>query len=530
MKFNHKIFLMPLVTALAFSVFFGLTQRATNKSAETIVRIRDEFFHALELSHDLENDLLTIRQLFTTAVTNADEDQVAVADTVAGHFRQTVAGCLGVAGLQEMLGPLQVEFDAYFDLARTTTLEMIQQDLEHLDFQTSFLEQVGLMNQRYETLNRDLAEVVEKTNQQLIDAIDRMDVRIGRVRRVMNLTSLVFLGVLVLISVLVIAAIVRPVHRMSRVAQAIAGGDLGLSLDHQSNDALGELADSIRDMQASLIRDIARREKAEADLIAAQGQIIQSEKMAVLGELVAGLAHELNTPLGTLASSADVVDRGRKIIQEKCSAGSDLTEVTADPRFIKAMQAIENGVAGMSAASGRINDLVTGLKAFSQLDQAELQQLDLNEGLRNTLLIVEGGLPDGVQLEFELGEEAPILGYPAQLNQMFLGLVMHAIRDVESPGAVTVTSQQIADQVQITVRDTGIGYEPDALQVLFKPGFQSDTQRVRMDWDMITVQSIVDRHHGSLAAESVPGQGTTYVINLPVWSPKGEDYPEAENV
>jgi len=530
MKFNHKIFLMPLITALAFSMIFVLTQRATTRSAETIERIRDEFFHALELSHDLEKDLLTIRQLLTTAVTNADEDQVAAADTVAAHFHGIVAGYQGVTVLADRLATLEEEFDAYFDLARVTTREMIKQDLLELDFEPSFLDRVRLMNQRYEKLDQNLAEVVEDTNDQLVAAIDRMGTHVGHLRRVMNVTSLVFLGVLVLISILVIAGIVRPVDRMSKVAQAIAGGDLGLSLDHQSDDALGELADSIRDMQASLIRDIARREKAEDDLIAAQGQIIQSEKRAVLGELVAGLAHELNTPLGTLASSVDVVDRGRKIIQEKCSAGSDLAEVTSDTRFIKAMQAIENGAAGMNAASGRINDLVTGLKAFSQLDQAELQQLDLNEGLRNTLHLVEGGLPDGVQLEFELGEEAPILGYPAQLNQMFLGLIMHAIRDVEPPGTVTVTSQQIADQIQITVRDTGIGYEPVALQALFKPGFQSDTQRVRMDWDMITVQSIVDRHRGSLAAESVPGQGTTYVINLPVWSGRPEGFLEGENV
>ena len=76
--------------------------------------------------------------------------------------------------------------------------------------------------------------------------------------------------------------------------------------------------------------------------------------------------------------------------------------------------------------------------------------------------------------------------------------------------------------MQITVQDTGCGYEPEALQALFKPGFQADSQRVRMDWDMITVQSIVDRHRGSLAAESVPGRGTTYVINLPVWTGKKE--------
>jgi signal transduction histidine kinase len=518
MKFNHKIFLMPLVTALAFAVIFGLTQRAMNRSADTLGSIRDEFFHALELSHDLEKDLLTIRQLLTSAVTYADEDQVADADTVAIRFRQTVAGCRGVPRLEETLGPLQKYFDDYFEIARVTTLEMIQQDLEDLDFQPGFLGRVELMNSRFTKINTELVEVVEKTDLELGSAIDRLGERVGRVRWIMRVTSLVFLGVLVLISVLVIAAIVRPVHRMSNVAQAIAGGNLGLALDHKSNDALGELADSIREMQSSLIRDIARREKAEADLIAAQGQIIQSEKMAVLGELVAGLAHELNTPLGTLASSIDVVERSRGIIQEKCSAGNDLAEVTADPRFQRAMQAMDKGLAGMGTASERIGDLVAALKTFSQLDKAEVQQTDINQGLTNTATLVERNLPAGVELRLELGEMTPILGYPAQLNQLFLSLMMHAVRDITSPGHVMVKTEQIADQVQITVRDSGCGYEPDALQALFKPGFRSDSSRVRMDWEMITSGSIVERHGGSLAAESVPGQGTTYVINLPVWS------------
>jgi signal transduction histidine kinase len=243
--------------------------------------------------------------------------------------------------------------------------------------------------------------------------------------------------------------------------------------------------------------------------------------MAVLGELVAGLAHELNTPLGTLASSADIVDRSRKIILEKCEAGPDLEEVRSDPRFQRAIIALENGVQGMGAASDRINELVTGLKAFSQLDKADFQQTDLNEGLRNTLNLVDREFPEGVELQLELGEIEPLLGYPAQLNQLFLALITHAIRDIDPPGTVTVKTEQIADQAQITFTDTGQGYEPAALQALFKPGFKSDTSRVRMDWEMITCNSIVDRHGGSLAAESVPGQGTTYVINLPIWS-KGQ--------
>ncbi len=518
MKFSHKIFLMPLVTALAFSVIFALTQRATTKSAQTIDRMRDEFFHSLELSHDLETDLLTIRQMLTSAVLILEADLVGDADSVATHFRATLLSCQGVPGLAGSLEPLRVDFEEFYSLGQAAAMDLIDRGGIDSEIPKDIPVRVRLMDERFESLNGVLAKIVDDTNQELENAIDRTGVRIGRVRWIMNVTSLVFLGVLVVISILVIGAIVRPVNRMSSVAQAIAGGNLGLELDHRSNDALGELADSIREMQSSLIRDIARREKAEADLIAAQGQIIQSEKMAVLGELVAGLAHELNTPLGTLASSVDVVERSRGIILEKCSTGSDLGEVISDPRYQKAMQALEKGVAGMDTALIRIGELVSGLKTFSQLDKAEFQQTDLNEGLRNTVKLMDRSLPQGVELHLELGEMESLLGYPAQLNQMFLSLIMHAVRDVTPPGTVTVRTEQIADQIQITVRDTGCGYEPDALQALFKPGFKSDSSRVRMDWEMITCNSIVDRHGGSMAAESEPGAGTTYVINLPVWS------------
>ncbi len=526
MKFSHKIFLMPLVTALAFSVIFALTQRATTKSAQTNDRIRDELFHSLELSHDLETDLLNIRQMLTSAVLTLDPDRVGEADSVAIHFRATLRNCQGVPGLEGSIEPLRVDFAEYYGLGRITAMDLIHRGGINSEIPDNLPGRVESMNERFEALNGVLAQIVDDTNQDLEEAIDRTGVRIGRVRWIMNVTSLVFLGLLVVISILVIGAIVRPVNRMSSVAQAIAGGNLGLELDHRSNDALGELADSIREMQSSLIQDIARREKAEADLIAAQGQIIQSEKMAVLGELVAGLAHELNTPLGTLASSVDVVERSRRIILEKCSTGSDLAEVTSDPRYQRAMQALERGVAGMDAASVRIGELVTGLKTFSQLDKAEFQQTDLNAGLHNIVKLMERSLPQGVEFRLELGEVVPILGYPAQLNQMFLSLITHAVRDVLPPGSVTLRTEQIAGQVQITVRDTGRGYEPDALQALFKPGFKADTSRVRMDWEMITSNSIVDRHGGSMAAESTPGEGTTYVINLPVWSEDPDGSPD----
>jgi len=519
MKFNHKIMLSPLVTALAFTLLFVLTYRATNRSSETITRIQDEFFHSLELSHDLETNLLTIRHLLTEAVTNGNEDLIVEAEEAAAGFRATVVACRDVPSLSGMLAPLNADFEQYWSLALVTTREMVEQDQElSLEFSAELYQNIGLMNQRYHALRDNMAVVVADNNTQLETAIETMRDRIARIRRVMNITSLVFVGILFVLSVIVIGSIVRPVHRMSKVALGIADGDLGLELDHRSNDALGELADSFRKMQAALISEFERREKAEVELIAAQGQVIQSEKMAALGKLVAGLAHELNTPLGTMASSVDVVDRSRRIILEKCAGAGTLADIRQDNRFGRATHAMEDGVANLQTASARIGELVAGLKSFSQLDKAEFQQTDVNDSLRTILQLVERRLPADVTVDLQLGDLDPVLGYPAQLNQLFLNLIQHAIRDIDPPGRITLTTTQEGQEVVTTLTDTGRGYAPDSLKALFNPNFRAASSRMAVDWEMVACNRIVGLHQGTLTAESRLGEGTTYRITIPVWS------------
>jgi signal transduction histidine kinase len=246
--------------------------------------------------------------------------------------------------------------------------------------------------------------------------------------------------------------------------------------------------------------------------------------MAALGKLVAGLAHEMNTPLGTLASSADVADRSRRIIHERVE-DAEGERLRDDPRFLRALRALDEGVVNLKTASERIDELVTGLRSFSQLDKAEFQRTDLNDGLRATVSLLENQVPEGVELEVELGETEPILGYPAQLNQLFLGLIRHAVRDVTPPGRVRVETTMDGDSVVVTVEDTGCGYDPDELKALFNPGFGTGAGRVRMDWGLVTCHRIVDRHGGTLESRSRPGEGTTYRIAIPVRSipPEGAD-------
>ncbi len=514
--------LSPLVTAIAFLFFFALTQRAAERSSEVIGRIQDEFYHATELSHDLQIELLTIRHLLTEAATNGNEDAMQEADDVAANFHATIDGCRDVPALAAMLEPLARDFDLYYTQAKLTTSHMLEQagGLE-LDFDQSLFDDVTEMNRRYVDLSEEIGVVVALNSSQLEAAIANTRARIVHFRWVMNLTSFAFLVMLLVLSIIVIGSIVRPVHRMSRVVQAISGGDLNQELDYRSRDALGELADSFREMQSSLISDIARREKAEADLIATQGQMIQSEKMAVLGKLVAGLTHELNTPLGTLASSVDVVGRSRGVIVDRCGGEAASAVFSADQRFNKAVRAMQQGVDSLAVATARIEELVNGLKVFSQMDKGEVQQTDINAGLEATLNLIAHEIPAELELVRGFGEIESVLAYPAQLNQAFLSLIRHAVRDTTPPGTVSVLTEQVVDRVRVTITDTGCGYQPDALLALFNPSFRADTSRIRMDWEMVTASRIVDQHHGTILAKSDPDEGTRYIVEIPVWSDLG---------
>ena len=127
MKFTHKIMLSPLVTGVAFLLIFAVTQQAAQHSSRTIARIQDEFFHATELSHELQIELLTLRHLLTEAATNGNEDALLESEDLAARFRATTAKCQDVPGLSAMIAPLTLEFDRYYEVAHRTSGRMVEQ-------------------------------------------------------------------------------------------------------------------------------------------------------------------------------------------------------------------------------------------------------------------------------------------------------------------------------------------------------------------------------------------------------------------
>jgi PAS domain S-box-containing protein len=276
--------------------------------------------------------------------------------------------------------------------------------------------------------------------------------------------------------------------------------------------------------------DICTRKEAEQQLLErtdelentlnhlrdTQTQLIQSEKMASLGQMVAGLAHELNNPVGAVSSSADVVSRARTRVDEIVTAADDIDALRADPRLRRALDALRDSAANLDYASERIADQIRGLKNFTHLDEAELQRTDLIQGIENTLTVIKHELGERISVVRRYGELPLITGHPGELNQVFLNLLTNAAKAIEGDGTITITTEASDEAVTVEIADTGVGIAPAQLGRLFDVGFTEGDDRVKMGWGLATVQQILRRHKGDVQVKSTVGEGSVFTVLLPI--------------
>ncbi|HPF34248.1 MAG TPA: PAS domain-containing protein [Candidatus Krumholzibacteria bacterium] len=274
------------------------------------------------------------------------------------------------------------------------------------------------------------------------------------------------------------------------------------------------------------LNDISVRKEAEEQLVErteelertlhhlreAQTQLIQSEKLASLGQLAAGLAHELNNPIGALRASADVMARAQGRLDEVLE---DAGCPELDPRLQRALRAMTEGRRNAAEAAGRVAELVGTLKSFSNLDQADLQRADPVRGLESALTVLRGELGDRIKVVRDYDDVPEITCYPADLNQMFLHVLRNAAAAIEGEGVITLGARTVAAGVELTVADTGRGIARDRLRRIFDLDF-IDGDRVRVGWGMATIRQAVEKHRGDVRIDSEPGRGTTVTVTLPL--------------
>jgi two-component system, NtrC family, sensor kinase len=285
-----------------------------------------------------------------------------------------------------------------------------------------------------------------------------------------------------------------------RLLEALAGMG-GVAIE---NARLYEnLEEKVKERTAQLTRTLA-------ELRDTQAQLVQSEKMAALGDLVAGVAHEINTPLGAVASNTDLIRRA--LLKAK--------EASADTAQADKARGLLDRAVGMaqvsSDACARINEIVRSLRNFARLDEAERKRADLHEGLDSTLTLVAHLLKNRITVRRDYGQLPQVTCYPNQLNQVFLNVFVNAAQAIEGPGEIAVRTFARNGSAIVEISDTGCGIPPENLKRIFDPGFTTKGVGVGTGLGLAICYRIIENHQGKIEADSVVGKGTTFRIVLPV--------------
>jgi two-component system NtrC family sensor kinase len=274
-------------------------------------------------------------------------------------------------------------------------------------------------------------------------------------------------------------------------------------------------------------------EKAYRDLQTAHSQMLQQEKMASIGQLAAGVAHEINNPLAFIISNLGTFEEYSRELAEFHRAqetplrnlaaelpGNDaLMELnrlreTSDIEFI--LDDIKQIVAESLDGGTRMKEIVQNLKSFARLDEEEYKMADLNQGLENTLNIVWNELKYKATITKSYGNLPETMCNPGQLNQVFMNLLINAAQAIEHKGQIDIKTRQEADAVIIEIADTGCGIPADKLNRIFEPFFTTKEVGKGTGLGLSIAYDIVEKHGGEIAVQSRPGHGSRFTVSLPI--------------
>lgn len=303
-----------------------------------------------------------------------------------------------------------------------------------------------------------------------------------------------------------------------------------------------QIEDNLRQSEFELRQKAQELENTLIELYKTQTQLVQSEKMSSLGQLVAGIAHEINNPVnfifGNLAPASNYAqDLLRLLYLYQQHYPNPHLEIQAEAEAIDIEFLVEDFpkiLSSMKIGAERIQDIVRSLRNFSRMDEAEVKEVDIHEGIDSTLMILQNRLktkaecPD-IQVIKEY-EDLPLVEcYAGQLNQVFMNILSNAIdaveesnkqrslqNIVESPSCIRINTSINTDSVVITISDNGNGISEDILTKIFDPFFT--TKKVGKGTGLglsISYQIVTVKHSGKLWCESIPKQGTKFVIELP---------------
>jgi two-component system NtrC family sensor kinase len=339
--------------------------------------------------------------------------------------------------------------------------------------------------------------------------------------------------VLLIITILFASnTILKPLNDLVAALQNVQLGDKPVEIPIKSDTEIGLLTESFNQMSRNVIqarsdlkKKITELEAANSELKETQSRLVHSSKMVSLGQLVAGVAHELNNPIGFIYSNMghlrEYSDKLLKFAEAAEENPASVTEMKQqlDIEYIK--EDLPKLVSSCEDGARRTRDIVLGLRNFSRLEESKLKEVDIHESIDNTLNLLAGETKNRIQVLRDYGKLPLVTCYASQVNQVFMNILSNAVQAIEGPGNIWITTRLQSrpdgkEQVQISFQDSGKGMTPQVMEKIFDPFFSTKGVGQGTGLGLSISYGIIQSHGGEILVKSQVGIGTEFIVLIPV--------------
>ena len=357
---------------------------------------------------------------------------------------------------------------------------------------------------------------------------ESINAALGKVNTAFYTAMWAVICLLIVLSLVISKILLKPLYDMLeaiRTMDPVSGDHVEVPVTSQTE--FGTLAKSfnamsirIHESQSSLQGKVSELEKANNEIRDTQAKLVHTAKMASLGQLVAGVAHELNNPIGFIFSNMvhlrDYSERLINLVKVAENSPKKLAAKKEEAEFDYIVDDMPKLIKSCEDGARRTRDIVLGLRNFSRLGEAKQKEVDIHEGIENTLKLLSGELKSRIKVIKKFGKLPKVKCFPSQLNQVFMNILTNGAQAIEGSGEITISTTSRKDMVDISIRDTGRGMPEEVVSKIFDPFFTTKSLGKGTGLGMSITYGIIETHQGKISVQSEVGKGTEFTISLPV--------------
>ncbi|MBL7669006.1 MAG: HAMP domain-containing protein [Bdellovibrionaceae bacterium] len=364
------------------------------------------------------------------------------------------------------------------------------------------------------------------------------------VLRNVNVAFVTVVSAIVLLLVLTVLVtsswVLKPLYELVDALQSFETQEQLVTIPVKNNTEIGLLTRSFNQMsqnvwqaRSDLRKKLSELESTNKELKETQSRLVHSAKMVSLGQLVAGVAHELNNPIGFIyGNMSHLKDYSEKLIDlirlaEKHTEASaaELAKKKEEYEFDYIIQDLPKLIASCEDGARRTRNIVMGLRNFSRLEEAKLVEIDIHEALDTTLNLLHGELKDRIEIHRQYEPIPRVYCFASQINQVLMNILSNAAQAISGQGHIWISTHALKDpktkegQIEISVQDSGQGIPPENLGKIFDPFFTTKGVGSGTGLGLSISYGIIHNHGGEIQVRSELGVGTVFMITLPVNPP-----------